>query len=306
MFFVIVLFVLILIFAAVLMYFFNLAFIGHNIGDLDDINSPLNKPLWKYKDIIGPCIEQLNKTSYERVYTQSFDRLRLSARYFDNSCKKTIILFHGYRASAARDYACALKEYFDLGFNVLLVDQRSHGESEGRLITFGVKESRDVLSWINFATENLGAEKIVLGGISMGATTVLLSCAHGLPDCVVGITADSGYSSPEEIIKLVAKKFMKLNASFFIPFLNLLCRLFGNFSIYNANVLDAIKNTDIPILFIHGKNDGLVPYEMSVTAYNSINERGRIVLVDGADHGLSYLIDKNKVSGEMKSFLSNL
>lgn len=304
--FVIVFLILIFIFAAVLLYFFNLAFVGHNIGDLDDINSPLNKPLWKYKDIIGPCIEQLKQTNCDRVYTQSFDGLRLSARYFDNYCKKTIILFHGYRASAARDYACALKEYFDLGFNVLLVDQRSHGESEGRLITFGVKESRDVFSWIAFATEKLGAEKIVLGGISMGATTVLLSCAHGLPECVVGITADSGYSSPEEIIKLVARNFMKINASFFIPFLNLLCRLFGNFSVCNANVIDAIKKTDIPILFIHGKSDGLVPYEMSVKAYNSISERSRLVLVDGADHGLAYLVDKNKVSGEMKSFLSNL
>ncbi len=295
---------LIIIFAVVIYYFFSVAFVRLNVGNPDDLNDSINKPLEKFKDIIGQGLKYINDTPHEWVSTVSFDGLRLAARYFDNSSDKTVILFHGYRSSAARDFSCAIEMYTRFGFNILLCDQRSHGRSEGKLITFGVKESRDVLTWIDFVEKNFGTKKILLGGMSMGATTVLLSVKHNLPDSVKGIVADCGFTSPVAIIIRVAKKSMKINAKPFLPFLNLYCKIFGKFSIYGSNTAEVLKESDMPVIFVHGKADGFVPCEMSEEAYLSNKKNRYLVLVDNADHGLSYLIDKNLVESEINKFLT--
>ncbi len=299
----IVLIVLVLALIGVITYFFLLAFVKQNMGDLDDVESPVNKPLEKYKDVIRKGIEYNLSAPHKLVHTVSFDGLKLSARYYDNGFDRTVILFHGYRSSAVRDFSCAVKMYKNFGFNVLLCDQRSHGNSEGRLITFGIKESRDVLSWISITTEKLSAKEILLGGMSMGATTVLLSCRFGLPECVKGIVADCGFTSPADIINKVARESFKINAEKILPLLNLMCRIFGKFSIYETNTLKALDGSNVPVILIHGDNDNFVPCEMSERAYGHIKERCRLVKVAKAGHGLSYLVDKEIVETELGKFI---
>lgn len=267
------------------------------------MDAPVNIPLSDYKEAISKGIEYVNSTPYRLVDTVSFDGLKLVARYYSNNSDKTVIFFHGYRSSAVRDFSCAVKMYIDRGFNVLLCDQRSHGLSEGKLITFGVKESLDVQTWVEFATERLGAEKVVLSGMSMGASTVLLSCQYGMSDTVKAIIADCGFTSPVDIMKKVARNNLKINAAPFLPFLNLFCLLFGGFSIYKADTAKAIKNCDTPILFIHGKNDELVPCEMSENAFKFANEKSKFVSIDGARHGLSFLVDRKTVEKELFDFV---
>lgn len=303
--FLIILFLL-LIFASVLYYFFSVAFVKLNVGNFEDLDDPVNKPLKKYKDIIQEGLDYINSRPHEWVYTVSFDGLRLAARYFDNSSDKTIILFHGYRSSASRDFSCAVEMYLRFGFNVLLCDQRSHGRSEGRLITFGVKEKYDALSWSEYIIAQYGTEKIILDGMSMGATTVLLACGLELPSEVKGVIADCGFTSPIAIIKKVAKQSMKINAAPFIPFLNIYCKIFGKFSLYGSDTAEVMKNSKMPVLFIHGKADGFVPCKMSEEAFCANKQGRRLVLVEGADHGLSYLIDKELVEKELSDFLSKI
>lgn len=293
----------ILIFAIIIYCFFSIAFVKHNIGNTDDMNDSINKPLQKYKDIVSKGIDYINCEPHKWVHTQSFDGLTLYARYFDNYSDKTVILFHGYRSSAARDFSCAVAMYKNLGFNVLLCDQRSHGRSEGKLITFGVKEKRDAVSWCEFVSEKYVPENIILGGMSMGATTVLLSLGLKLPQSVKAVVADCGFSSPVAIIKKVARQSFKINATLFLPFLDLYCRLFGNFSIYKNNTADAISDSDIPVMLIHGKDDGFVPCEMSKEVFKSANNKSKLLIVDNADHGLSYLVNTKLVEDEIKIFL---
>lgn len=284
-------------------YFFNIAFVKQNMGDLDDVDALVNKPLENYKEIIREGINFINSTPHKWVETVSFDGLKLTARYFDNKSEKTVIFFHGYRSSASRDFSCAVKMYLAWGFNVLLVDQRSHGRSEGRLITFGVKERRDAVLWAEYAVEKLGALNIVLSGMSMGATTVLLSCGLTLPKEVRCIIADCGFTSPVEIIKKVAKDNFKIDVGFFLPVLNACCVIFGKFSIYGINTADAVKKSNIPILFVHGKADKFVPCEMSEQTFKSANSKSRILTVENASHGLSFLVDTPLVESELKKFL---
>lgn len=295
-----------LIILLIFLYFFCLAFLRKDNKALDDLDSDVNRFLEPYRDMIAEGMQYIENHPHKRVCTQSYDGLNLYASYYPKKeSKRTIIIFHGYRSSPKRDYSCAVKMYGDMGLNVLLVDQRSHGESEGRLITFGVKERYDVLSWINFCLKEYGSDtEIFLGGMSMGASTVLFAAGLDLPKNVKGIIADCGFSSPVDIIKKVARKSFGINGFLAIPILDAFCRLIGRFSIYGISTADTLKNSDIPVIFIHGKSDDFVPFEMSKTGFNSAKGEKRFVLIEGAGHGLSFLLDPERVRKELWEFIS--
>lgn len=295
---------LIILFFAVVLYFFNLAFVRKDNTDIENLDSKHNSFLTPYTEILNTGMEFIKNTEHTRYETVSFDGLKLSSRYYDRNSEKTIILFHGYRSSAAHDFSCAVEMYYNMGFNILLVDQRSHGLSEGKLITFGVKESKDVITWIDFLNAKFSPKKIVLSGLSMGATTVLLALKYEMPQNVKCVIADCGFTSPVDIIKKVARQGFKIDASFYIPIMDFMCKIFGKFSIKNVSTVDTIKNTNMPIMLIHGTNDNFVPCEMSKTAFKSANENSKLVLVDGADHGISFLVDTKRVVEELKEFLN--
>lgn len=301
--FLIILFVIIIIlFAAA--YFFNLAFVRRNNPNTDDIDSKENDFLKEYRTVIKEGLDYIERHPKKWVYTLSFDGLKLAARFFDNNSHKAIILFHGYRSSATRDFSCAVKMYCELGYNILLVDERSHGQSEGKLITFGVKERKDVLTWVNYYLKYIDSDaEIFLGGMSMGATTVLLAAGLELPNNVKGIIADCGFTSPADIMNKVARQAFHFNAGFILPVMDIFCRIFGHFGIYGVSTLEALKKTRLPILFIHGKNDNFVPCEMSESAYRSAAGDKYILTVEGADHGMSYLLASKDVSEKITGFL---
>ncbi len=242
---------------------------------------------------------------YEEHRIKSFDGLTLYGRYLKNGdSKKTIILFHGYRSCGEKDFSGSFKFYVDNGFNILLVDQRCHENSEGKIISFGVKESRDVITWTNYVLKTYGEDKeIFIEGLSMGAATVLFSTRFNMPDNVKGIIADCGFDSPEKIIRKVAKQNFKINGFLLMPALNILCKLLGKFSVYEVSSEKALKNFDRPVLFIHGTGDDFVPYEMSASGFEAANEPKFICLVDGAMHGMSYLVDTPKVQKAFNDFI---
>ncbi len=295
--------ILLVAFVGVVAYFFNLAFVRKANADIDSMDSTINDSLKPYSAVMDKGIEFIRKTPHNWYYTTAFDGVKLAARYYDNNSTCTIFLFHGYRSGAEHDFSCAVEMYYKMGFNILLADQRAHGRSEGKLITFGVKESRDVVSWAEFVNAKFAPKQLIISGISMGATTVLLSLKHNLPENVKGVIADCGFTSPADIIVKVGKDSFKVNAHFFIPFLNLACKLLGNFSITNDSTVDAVKNAELPIFFIHGKKDNFVPCEMTERTFACCKDNCRIFLSEEAGHGLSFLTDTDTVLSELKSFL---
>ena len=104
------------------------------------------------------------------VSIRSFDGLKLSGTYYEFQKGAPIdVLFHGYHGSSVQDLSGGVYRCKLLGHNVLIVDHRASGKSEGHVITFGVNESRDALAWVNYVVENIDPNaKILLGGISMG------------------------------------------------------------------------------------------------------------------------------------------
>lgn len=260
-------------------------------------------PLAEYKSVFDKGLKYIDKLNCERVYIDSFDGIRLAGSYYNNNSDTTILLFHGYRSDGKFDFACAVKFYIELGLNVLVVDQRANGESGGKLITFGIKERRDALSWTNFINENYSPKNVFLSGVSMGATTVMMASNLNLPDNVRGIIADCGFTAPPEIIKKVARQAFKINAEPILPALDVLCKVFGKFSLYETDTVTALSESDTPIFFIHGKCDGFVPCEMTEMSHKAARGEKYICLVEGADHGISFLVDSDNIQRQISEFV---
>lgn len=243
---------------------------------------------------------------YEDVFITSFDGLRLHAKFYAASERKAPvqIMFHGYKSSAERDFCGGLREGIDGGFNMLLVDQRAHGESEGKYLTFGVNERFDCLSWASYAAERFGNDvKIYLYGISMGASTVLMASALPLPKSVSGIVADCGYTSPKAIICSVLRDH-HVPAAPVYAVAKLGARLFCGFDLDSASAPDALRRSHIPVLFIHGDDDRFVPCRMSRENFEaSAAEHKKLLIVHNAGHGLSYMLDRPAYLSALHEFL---
>ena len=203
----IILFLILLIIAAA--YFcYRLAFSVPKQSRESLFEMPDTEQYAPYRDAARQMISEALEIPYKEVTVTSYDGLCLFGKcYFANKSAPWLIMMHGYRSGAERDFCGGLKFGIEAGFNVLLVDQRAHGKSEGKCLTFGIKERRDCLSWVNYVVSKAGENcEIVLYGMSMGAATVLMAAGLDLPRNVVGIVADCGYSSPKAIIKKVIRE----------------------------------------------------------------------------------------------------
>ena len=279
--------------AAGLVALYFVVFYSPHKGQNDDLQLPPGIDYSPYGELPVNMIKGAMRESFETVEIVSEDGLRLRGRLYVRHPESAPLAlgFHGYRGTPARDFSGGLISMLEAGFNVLLVEQRAHGRSAGHTITFGIKERRDCVRWAEYAAGRFGqAVPTVLFGISMGASTVLMASGEALPANVRWIVADCPYNAPEEIIKSVIAK-MKLPAGFFYFFVNLSARIFGRFNPREITARDSVARTGIPVTIIHGREDGLVPCEMSAKIPGDNRNCERFVF-DNADHGLSYLEDK--------------
>lgn len=249
-------------------------------------------------------IGKWNSLHHEEVLVTSFDGTQLRGVYApaENACG-TVILFHGWRSSSERDFSCILGIYIEKKFNILLVDERAHGKSGGKYITFGINESRDAICWIDFinSREN-GAYPVFLEGLSMGATTVMMACGRGLPSSVKGVIADCGFTSPKEIILHVIKGY-RLPAKLIFPFVSFWFRVLAKTD-PNYSTLDALENCNVPLLIIHGEDDKFVPCDMSRRNFEVCRSEKTLLTVPGAGHGASYIVDSEKCLAAIDTFYS--
>lgn len=241
---------------------------------------------------------------FETVEITSNDGLRLRGRYKKtDDGKKVILLFHGYRSIGRRDFSCAYRYYIEKGFSILVVDQRAHGKSEGKTISFGINERYDCLKWAEYASARSGpGASIVLDGISMGATTVLMATSLPLPASVVGIIADCGYSSPAAIIKKVTRQLhLPVKPVYFL--VRLAARVFGHFDLEESSATESLRSCKLPVLFFHGEADDFVPCDMSRENYEACASYKRLLTVPKAAHGFSYLVDQVAVETALEELL---
>lgn len=252
--------------------------------------------------------KELRKYTPETVSIESRDGLKLKGFYYScgHSSDRFLLCFHGYHSDANNDFAPSMGFLLNEGYNMLTVCQRAHSLSEGKYLTFGVKERFDCADWCNYIVKRFGNNvRIVLNGVSMGSATVTLAGnkSVGLPENVKAILADCGYSSPWEEICHVAKTDYHLPVFPFVHMLRLTTKIICGFDIREGSSVDAVRNTEIPFFFAHGKSDNFVPYDMGAAISEACASPHELFSAENAGHGLSFLVETEKYKEEVKKFL---
>lgn len=241
------------------------------------------------------------------VYIMNRDGLKLHAYWVPaKEPKGTVMLVHGYHSCAMMDFSIAFERYHQMGMNLLLPSHRAHGKSEGKYITFGVRECGDLLEWIEYHNHQFGMLPMMISGMSMGAATVMYLAGEDLPHNVKSLNADCGFTSPMEIVAKVFQDATHLPAWPILWATDLFSRFLAGFSLSEKVSTQTLKRNTRPILFVHGTKDAFVPYEMTCRSFAASGGEKRLLLVENATHGTSFLHDKESYLLEIERLLSNV
>lgn len=248
------------------------------------------------------------KTRLSESYTlTSRDGLKLKAFYYKHpSAKRVILLAHGYHGSPIQDYAGLIPFLYEHECSLFLIHERCHGDSEGRYITFGMRESEDIADWMNLLAafpENKNLD-LYFYGISMGAASVMMASAENLPDHVRGLIADCGYADAWEQVCYSVRHFAHIPKIPIMYIIDACCRIFARYSLKDKSPEKAMqKDTRIPVLFIQGTADEMVLAHHTLRNYDSCVAQKTILMVDDAPHAQSCYQDPEKVRKAISDFI---
>lgn len=274
---------------AVSVYFFRFTILRKPTATMEK-NINANTDWTKHIPFIEERRKWINVQEHKDVYVQSDDNLKLHGTLIEcGSNKNCVICFHGYTSKGTSDYGAMSKFYNSKNFNILMVDERAHGESEGKYIGFGVLDRHDALKWIDFAINKFGSDvNIFLHGISMGAATVMMTSGLELPKNVKAIIADCGFTSAYDVFSHILKRDYHIPKFPIMNITEMLTKRFAGYGYNDVNTLNEVAKTNVPILFIHGKKDDFVPVWMSEKNYKACGSPKELLIFEDADHAESY------------------
>ena len=173
--------------------------------------------------------------------------------------KKIAFIIHGYRSNHADTGGMFYDFYKNRGIDFFCCDHTAIGKSGGKFIGFDVLETQDCLLWVDFLREKFGKDvEIILHGFSMGAATVMQMSSH-CPDNVKFIVEDSGYKNAYASLKhQIGPMYQPMR---------LLNRLIAGYDLDDSDVTESLSHSHIPMLFVHGQEDQLVPFENGPELY---------------------------------------
>lgn len=260
----------------------------------------------KFQERIDKTGEELLEKDIEEVEIKSRDGLRLVGHWYPcENAKRIIVAMHGWRSAWHMDFGMIADFWHNEGCCILFAEQRAQNNSEGEYMTFGYTERYDCLDWINWVNERTEQQyPVYLAGVSMGASTVLMTAGLDLPENVKGVIADCGYTSAYDIWKHVVKDNMKLSYGLRGLMIDRICQKKINTGSKEITTITAMQKTQIPILFIHGTDDKFVPVRMTYENYKACNAPKELLIVPGAIHGQSYYIEQEKYEAVTRRFWS--
>ena len=245
---------------------------------------------------------------HEDLWIESFDGLKLHATWFpQGECKKVVICFHGYTSQGMSDYIGLSGYYLQKGYSMLLVDERAHGQSEGKHIGFGCLDRQDALKWIEKVIKDCGEDVgILLHGTSMGGATVLMTSGLKLPIQVKGIISDCAFTSAKEVFTHVLKSMYHMPAFPTIQISDFMNRKLSGYGLDECNAAREVKKAKVPILLIHGSGDTFVPCSMCETIYQNCASPKKKLIIEGAAHAESYYKDPTSYEKALNEFIGGV
>jgi fermentation-respiration switch protein FrsA (DUF1100 family) len=264
------------------------------------------KPLTPPDEDIQIKADALLSAPTETVAIRSREGYVLRAHWYPAAdAKRIVILVHGWHGSWNTDFSLSSPFLHDNQCSLLLIDQRCHGSSGGNLISYGINERYDVLSWLEWIEANHPDLPVYLCGLSMGAATVLMTAGLPIAGRVCGIIADCGYSTPKEIVKMTLQKSLGKMAAPTLAAVNANCKRREKFSLGDYTPIEAMAaNTQVPCLFVHGDADTLVPWRMSLENYYACQAPKELLIISGAAHGMSFAVDPERYKKKLLDFFA--
>ena len=248
--------------------------------------------------------EKLENIGCREVVMESFDGTTLVGHWYPcENAQRVIVAMHGWRSSWTKNFGSVSEFWHENGCSVLFAEQRGQGKSGGDYMSFGILERLDCIEWARWVEQDVAEGlPIYLAGVSMGASTVLMASGLDLPQSVCGIIADCGFTSPHDIWESVVEN------KFHIPYYlcrrraDKICRKRISESAKAYSCPEALKNCKVPVLFIHGTDDKFVPIAMTYENYKACVAPKRLLVVPGAEHGMSYLVEKERYAETTRLF----
>lgn len=264
----------------------------------------------EYAEKMAPVGEWMEQQPIEEINIHARDGIRLHAYYIPapSPSKKLVLLHHGF-TSKAQDNAAHAMYFHESGYEVILLDLRAHGKSEGKYVGFGILDRFDTLEWVRYIRKRFGDDiSIVMHGTSMGASTVLM--ALGVPEIqqsVSAVIADCAFTSPADIFSHVMKKDYHIPAPGpVIAITSLYSKAAAGYRFNDYSTLYALKNNKVPVLLIHGKEDKFVPTWMSEKNYDACSSMRKLLFVENAGHGSSVFENTELYQETERSFLNEV
>lgn len=260
----------------------------------------------KYADLYWDYVAWFKKVNKEHWTFSMDDDDDLMSAYFipaKEPSLKAVVISHGYKGNG-ETMANYAKMFYELGFNVLLPDDRGHGQSAGSYISFGWLDRIDYQTWLHKLIARLGDQvKIVLFGVSMGGATVEMLSGDELPAQVKCIIADCGYSSIEDELQYLLKRQYHLPAHPFLPMVSTINRHRLGYYLKDVSSTNQLKKNTRPIFFIHGEKDVYVPSWMALENYQATEAPKKLWLVNQATHAESFWINPVDYQDHITEFL---
>ena len=273
-------------------------------------NDAWNNDLWRSESLTDEEYarmqagkELLQKRLAEYVTITSRDGKKLWARYYENPAARAVVLMvHGYRSSSIQDFSAAVIPFWEMGYSLFMIDQRSMGRSEGKALCFGIKERYDVIDWANYLKNRFPEMPVVADGVSMGAATVMYACGVGWPDNVKAVIADCGYTTAGAICRKCMKQWYHVPVFPVYYGAKLWIRILAGYNLDAVSARESLEKLKdpslypkpLPILLAHGREDKFVPYSMSeenMKAFGENDTFAEFFTSETAEHGLAFLRD---------------
>ena len=255
---------------------------------------------YPYAEKLKKDILQVKELPCEMVKIKAKDGVSLCARYYDRNFDKAIIFAHGYQSNSFNNFATATLDFLNEGYNVLLIDQRAHGDSGGKFTTLGCKEKEDLQLWIDYVAQKKEITDIVVYGISMGATTVGYAAQNIKTDKVKALIMEAGFTCfYDELESSVGPIFMRQAA---LKYVYLMSKTVLGVDI-KQSVETSLKNNTIPVLFLHGDDDKDVSIEFTKRSYLACAGKKEMLTVEGAGHTLCYIAGGRPIQQKIRDFI---
>ena len=259
---------------------------------------------YKFREQMQQGVDWFESQSKTELRITSRDGLALAAELIEaENPIGLIVAVHGFRSWPAREFAKVARHLYEEGYTVLYPYMRAHRKSEGKYITFGVKERYDIAAWAKVLSDRNPELPLFLYGQSMGGATVIMAAGLDLPKQTRGVIADSAFHSPRDVIATALINAYKVPVFPMLPAMDLWARIIAGYSLTATNCKEALDKTDLPFLFIHGKQDELVPYDMGYQNYVECHSEKEMLTVDDAAHCACCYVEPDRYVSCLDGFL---